>query len=126
MFNRTNDRSPTPDMPKKPERVKSGVLVIVLYYTIMQVNDRAVTELIHLKTGETKFSHRQCRERIEFTEKRFDRKAGDWDADEVGREIAQHVDLDTFLKLTEIDRACEKELGKVDRSCRRESFDRFC
>ena len=91
-------------------------MALILYYHMMEVKDKAISELIELKIGVDKHTPTDCRQRIEFTRKEdFPSKHRPWNYEGIGQEISEHVDRDTFLHLTEIDAACESLLIKAGR-----------
>lgn len=105
-------------MPSNPkpdrQRHTPKVIAIILYYTILEVNPEAVSALIDLKYGIYKVSPRDCRRRIKLTrEQDFPREARSWDWHGVAQEIAECVDYDTFMSLTNIDAECEELLSKA-------------
>ena len=89
-------------------------VAIMLYYHIKDVNDKAVSEILELKTGFDEFTPKDCRQRIDFIrEEDFPRKDRHWDCEGIGQKISELVDRDAFLHLTNIDAACESILAKV-------------
>ena len=88
-------------------------VAIILYYHIMGVNNKAVSKLIELKTGFNQHTPQKCRQRIDFTREKDFPQPRPWDKEEIGKEIPNLVDRDTFLHLTNIDAACESILAKV-------------
>ena len=102
-------------MPSRLRRTTPNVIALILYYHALEVNDKAISELIELKTGvHQKHTPNECRHRTEFTrEVDFPRKGRSWDFEGIGQEISELVDRDTFLALTLIDKACASLLVKV-------------
>lgn len=100
----------------KPDRQRHTpkVIAIILYYTILEVSPEAVSALTDLKYGICMVSPRDCRRRIKFTrEQDFPRNSRSWDWLGVAQEIAECVNYDTFMFITDIDAECEELLGKA-------------
>ena len=85
----------------------------MLYYSINGASDARISDLIFLKLGIT-LSTRQCEECITFLLKEeFIGKGRTWDRNGVAQDIAKRVNLEDFIRISNIDGRCEQEFQRV-------------